>query len=41
MSGKNYSFCKAKFATGHRKIAAFAMEHPKIMNLFVDTIKKW
>ncbi len=29
----------AKFATGHRKIATFAMRHPKIVYLLVGTAK--
>lgn len=32
---------KAKFVTGHRKIAVFATRHPKIVYLLVDTVKKW
>nr|XP_025881227.1 uncharacterized protein LOC107281111 isoform X5 [Oryza sativa Japonica Group] len=29
----------AKFATGHRKIVAFVVRHPKIVYLLVDTVK--
>jgi hypothetical protein len=36
----NEESIKAKFATGYQKITVFAMRHPKIVNLFVDTVKK-